>query len=498
MNILFLVWDACRVDAVSEAPTFQQLCDENLWYSKAVAPSSWSLPSHVSILDGSYPHEHQVARAYDCPDGLTLCDSLANDGYRRYCISANSFISPSHDIDEYFDEYYFTIARKFARGQSLSDYYNQFQQIQDAIDQREFKPAVETGTKVLFDVLRNPDRMHSVANFIGGSLQTFTSGRSTPLNRIPHPMFNSTNPFGFSAELNTELIQDAIATHASTDEPFFIFSNYFNTHRPYNPPAKYQREYLGRELDYREIDRLDDTIAQPWKFHEWEQSTSDESDLETIRKLYRGEVRAVDEELKTILRTLEEHGQRENTLVVITADHGETLGERGPLGWRSMGHVGSVSDHLLTVPLLIAHPDLPSLDYHDPVTLTDLPQLLTTERDSLFEQMQSNPLQTQVAGCEIPPRGTDVLYDRYPFAPTERIEEDVNSFTVVGYMDEWKYMHSSTGTKAAWKGENETDLDAVPEPLVTWVDDRLSDISREDRQELSEDARTHLEQLGYI
>lgn len=56
-----------------------------------------------------------------------------------------------------------------------------------------------------------------------------------------------------------------------------------------------------------------------------------------------------------MLETLEAKGLRESTLVIVTADHGEALGERGVTG-----HGKNVYDESIRVPLVFAHPDLPS------------------------------------------------------------------------------------------------------------------------------------------
>lgn len=66
----------------------------------------------------------------------------------------------------------------------------------------------------------------------------------------------------------------------------------------------------------------------------------------------------VDEHVARLLETLEKKGLREETLVVITANPGEDFVETGPRGERRVGHVDTVSDNVLTVPLLFVNPTL--------------------------------------------------------------------------------------------------------------------------------------------
>jgi len=70
---------------------------------------------------------------------------------------------------------------------------------------------------------------------------------------------------------------------------------------------------------------------------------------------YDQEIKRVDDALASVLETLEAEGLRESTLVIVTADHGEALGERGVTG-----HGKNVYDESIKVPLVFAHPDLPS------------------------------------------------------------------------------------------------------------------------------------------
>ena len=57
-----------------------------------------------------------------------------------------------------------------------------------------------------------------------------------------------------------------------------------------------------------------------------------EEDLTYIRALYDGEIRYVDQHVGALLSQLEQLGLKEKTLLILTSDHGESLGERGVIG----------------------------------------------------------------------------------------------------------------------------------------------------------------------
>jgi len=131
----------------------------------------------------------------------------------------------------------------------------------------------------------------------------------------------------------------------SDERPFFLFVNLFDPHDPYElqehtelPPgvAPSEAEVLGRGAPSQavaEFAGICDRIPQ-------------RPELEVLRGLYLGEVRSADEKLGRIHRLLEKAGGP--LLTVVTADHGEHLGEH-----RLLGHEFSLRGEVLRVPLVV-------------------------------------------------------------------------------------------------------------------------------------------------
>jgi hypothetical protein len=104
---------------------------------------------------------------------------------------------------------------------------------------------------------------------------------------------------------------------------------------------------------------------------------------ELLSKLYAGEVRHVDRVLAPFLRELPEHA-----VVVLTSDHGESLGERG-----CWGHGLNLYQESLLVPLVMRGPGIPSGDVEEPVQLLDLaPTVLAAVRIPLAPGMVGRSL----------------------------------------------------------------------------------------------------------
>jgi arylsulfatase A-like enzyme len=140
-----------------------------------------------------------------------------------------------------------------------------------------------------------------------------------------------------AAKLNRRIRQ---ALHA-TPEPFFLWAHYMDTHGPYQPGggfpplAKLRSERLLRK-----------SMRHP------EQITA--ADKRELWDCYRERAHYLDEQLGYLLHSLGEQGLLENTLVIVTADHGDEFCEHG-----SYSHFHKLYDELIHVPLLICGPGLP-------------------------------------------------------------------------------------------------------------------------------------------
>ncbi|MCP4231764.1 MAG: sulfatase [bacterium] len=103
------------------------------------------------------------------------------------------------------------------------------------------------------------------------------------------------------------------------ERPFFIWCNFFDPHTPYAPPD----EFIDGDAAYVEdIKRRGVPVS-------WLEFDNPQLDIEALTVLYDGEIAHVDEEIGRILRTLDETGRANDTVVVIFSDHGEAFREHG-------------------------------------------------------------------------------------------------------------------------------------------------------------------------
>ncbi len=116
----------------------------------------------------------------------------------------------------------------------------------------------------------------------------------------------------------------------NSDRPFFLFVHYYDPHYPY-----------GRKSSFRHLQSSLRVIARP-------------EDVNHQKRLYAEEVESVDAQIGRIIDLLKRHRIYDQTLLMITADHGESLGEHGYY----YGHGFFVYEQLIHIPMILRCPVL--------------------------------------------------------------------------------------------------------------------------------------------
>ncbi|MCK5594578.1 sulfatase [bacterium] len=165
------------------------------------------------------------------------------------------------------------------------------------------------------------------------------------------------------------------------NDKFFLWWAPYQTHLPYNPKSPYDAMFMPEESTISEstkeklrIVKSTMIIHKPGLVSKFEQQQAEgilepathprsagpmtflEEDKSAIMALYDGEIRSQDEEIEGYIRKLEELGILDDTMVVLTADHGEEIGERGSVGHSSCSLAGTLYDEVVKVPLIIRYP----------------------------------------------------------------------------------------------------------------------------------------------
>lgn len=159
-------------------------------------------------------------------------------------------------------------------------------------------------------------------------------------------------PFERAIKINTKAI-----SWLKKKKPnfFFIWLHYMDTHVPYKPPGKFRTE-IG-DLKTSELNRIllsNEEIS--------------ESELSQIVELYDGCIKYVDQSINSLLNELDDMELLKNTIVVITADHGEEFRDHG-----GFLHIETkLYDELIHVPLIIYSTEYQNITIDEPVSLIDI------------------------------------------------------------------------------------------------------------------------------
>jgi arylsulfatase A-like enzyme len=123
--------------------------------------------------------------------------------------------------------------------------------------------------------------------------------------------------------------------------PFFFYVHYIDPHDPYTPKEAWGRSGLPRS----EYVQPRDMLQGKYKI--------DGPEMDTMRAQYDGEVHEMDAEIERLVRGFEERSLLEDTLLVVTADHGEEFGDHG-----SVAHGHHLHEEVVRVPFLLQMPAL--------------------------------------------------------------------------------------------------------------------------------------------
>ena len=178
------------------------------------------------------------------------------------------------------------------------------------------------------------------------------------LNRNPEGVPAELHQTTWCAEKTIEFIRE------ERDCPWLASVNIYDPHPPFNPPQTHRERFNPAEMPdplFRNSDLAQQTRLQAIDFQS-KVRTPDELDIrnpilpgpalvtangqtsqtprretnpvgarnaKTLKAAYYAMIQLIDEQLGRILETLDETGQRENTVIIFTSDHGETLGDHG-------------------------------------------------------------------------------------------------------------------------------------------------------------------------
>jgi arylsulfatase A-like enzyme len=320
-NIVLVVMDTARADAfepwgaaVGSTPAVAQLARNGGGDRVVRSTANWTVPGHASMFTGELPRTLGLGQvpgdSMNCTLQINavldrwLPEVLRRNGYATSAVSANLWISAQSGFDAGFDTFeHVESARKSTMG--------------------------DTGLRARLGWARDAMRARSDAGALAAEQCLARWLSATP------------------------------------GQPFFWFVNLTECHSPYLPPRPYNDLSLLGRLRAGDESRTYLNLESIWKTSLGANEIPAEV-LDRMGHLYRRSVTFMDDWVARLLQRLDDHALLDDTVVIVTSDHGENLGECGLIG-----HCFSLDDRLLHVPFVTSAPTFPSI-----ASLADLPGAL--------------------------------------------------------------------------------------------------------------------------
>ena len=328
-DVFVVVLDTARRDVLSggaAAASGQPFLDElrqQCWvHARTIAPAPWTAPSHASLFTGTAPHEHRVhlkGQPKLAPGSSTLAGSLGQLGYRTASFTANNFVGPLTGLQQGFDDWW--VGGK-----------------QDWL-LRGFRGAPTEASRP-----RTGTRLARVAHFgLQEPMWSWIARYPRAIDRIS-PLLAGRQRGPERMRVAPWIEEELLGWLAdgSSEQPVFAFVNYMEPHEPYfgiqPSPCDGVPPWAGAV-------RQD---SSNWAIGSW---TPSDGQLASLRRAYDETFRTLDDRLRSLVRLLQDAGRWENSLFVLTSDHGQAFGEAGVLF-----HGLRTAESLLRVPLWIRPP----------------------------------------------------------------------------------------------------------------------------------------------
>ncbi|MBI5504135.1 MAG: sulfatase [Deltaproteobacteria bacterium] len=454
-DVFVIVIDSLRVDRTSLGgrsdglmPHLEELARRSLTFTHAYAQSSWTKPSVGSLFTSLFPSSHgamlRTGRLSAQP--ATLPEAFARAGYATAVFSSNPWISPAFGFER-------------GVGSFVESEHESF-----------------TRLVTLHRVLKLADK-------------------ALPGSPVRTVLQQVERAFGVSQPHRSNCLRDESVVEEFAQwlgepghGPAFVYFHLMSPHIPYDPPGVAHEDFADAEQVL--LQRVTDPLPEPRRAR--------------LMQLYDGAVAHGDAMLGRILAAIDARRSSNESVIVVTADHGEEFHEHG--AW---GHGNSLYDEVVHVPLLVHVPGLEARRIDDPVMLVDvLPTVTAVAGSASSGSVAGAPATAPAAGVD----GADVRSidaQRPAFCELTR-EGGYESFALIGRRE--KYIETTPSLGAALQRELYDLVDDAAERHSQWSEAR-TDLATAlaklraraqthrfggDEVEIDEDARERLKALGYL
>ncbi|MCI4319011.1 MAG: sulfatase-like hydrolase/transferase [Thermoplasmata archaeon] len=465
----------------------EELQKSAVTFPRAASVAPWTIPAHASIFTGLYPWNHGAHAKRNLvldKEIRRLPEMLREDGYRTISLSANPFISATFNLDQGFDT---------AAWGGWSESFLRLRRTEPpemvVSGRRTAVAAQSLATGSMGAILRR--FMHDAYRF-----PMVLDGANRLAQRIIEPQL----PQNQSIATWIEPTFERWMTTVPSSQPLFAFVNLVDAHEPYYPV----RSPLDGAFRWYQQARIRQDqlsfVAGRW--------IPDPADLDALWHLYRSAIVRLDLRLKRLVELLKAEDRWENTLFILTSDHGQAFGEHGLLF-----HMFRPDEPELRIPLVVRFPHDVSGGARGQgwASLVDLAPTVCQSVGLLSDNFRDGvPLQSLVSADRVGPilaMADGLIWDhiraRFEGAARERLDHIIG----VAYEGKYKALFDvSSRTRSVYDIESDpgersdisTTLADRGALLIAMAEQAGQQIGASDRRSMSSDVEERLRSWGYI
>lgn len=332
-NILFILCDQLRADVLGSygnlfvrTPAIDRLASRGTVFESAYATSPVCVPSRASMITGFEPQSIDCyENGSDMPAHQTFMSRLTDHGYRTHGVGKMHFTPDSQAM----------------MGFQTRDRGEEF----GTVEEDDYLAFVAANG---FDHVEHPHGLRDEMYYV------------PQLSPVPEDLHFS----HWVTDRSINFLQSV------GDDPFLLWASYIAPHPPFAPPAPWHRLYepslMPDPFEPEDAGNLLTVYNRLQNRYKYRDGGRDRRLWQLIRSYYYASVSYVDFQIGRLLDELQRSGKADNTLVVLTSDHGEFLGDYGVFGKRSFLDASS------RVPLICAGPGFEVRREDAPVSLVDL------------------------------------------------------------------------------------------------------------------------------
>lgn len=350
-NVLFVMCDQLRADVLScyrpggalQTPHIDRLAAMGVRFDRAHVSSAVCGPSRASYYTGRYPASHRVTwnRVPMPIDEWSLGDYLAQHGRECHLLGKTHFVPDARGLKQRGLEVSGAAAVRFRQGgfTPIERYDGHFEMHADS-----------------------PYRQHLLArgyqsdrpweDYVIGSLDqdgALASGWYLRNAGLPARVDRRDSETAYLTDRAIDFIR------ARGDTPWTLHLSYIKPHWPYKAPAPYHAMFGTADCAPPVRSEQERSHAHPvqaaYQKHEESEAFARDEAWQTIKPVYLGLVKQIDDEFGRLLDVLDAAGRMQDTLIVFSSDHGDHLGDH----W--LGEKEVFFDSAMRVPLIVYDPD---------------------------------------------------------------------------------------------------------------------------------------------